>query len=118
MIATAEAQTASVTIFTTLAAYAAATTNSIVISLHGILPSGAPYAAFNPLIVSGVTFSGTSANLTAADYYSPMDYPSAVLLDSSPANVAGTLEISLPSPTYALALDYGQVFGTGPGGLT
>ena len=117
-LATAAAQTTS---YTNLAAYTAATTNTTLIGFNGILPSGTTYEDFNPLTVDGVNFttptSGAEVNVTAANYYSPNNYPSAFIVDAS-SSPTGTLNISLPTSTYALALDYGQLFGAGTGTIT
>src|SRR5947209_815297 len=58
--------------FTSAAAYAAATTNSLCVSFNGILPPGTAFESFNPLVLSGTSFStpdaGTFVNLTAATF--------------------------------------------------
>ncbi len=111
---------AQTTTFMNLAAYTAATSNTTLIGFNGILPAGTTYQDFNPLTVSGVNFatptSGAKVNVTAANYYSPHNYSAAFIVDAN-SSVTGTLNITLPSPTYALALDYGQLFGGGTGSI-
>lgn len=118
----ARAQTGSVTPFTNLAAYSAATANTTVIDFKGIVPSGITDEAFNPLVVSGVTFASTTPGedviVIAANSYSPYDYPNAFLACPGSPNNTETLKITLPSPTLALALDFGQLFGGGNGTIT
>lgn len=112
---------AQTTTYTNLAAYTAATSNTTLIGFNGVLQSGSMYQSFNPLTISGVSFGtstpGANVNVTAANYYSPNNYTAAFIVDAS-STVTGTLNITLPSPTYALALDYGQLFGGGTGSIT
>jgi uncharacterized protein (TIGR03437 family) len=119
---TAASLTASVTTFTNLAAYSAATDNTIVISFSDLLASGERYASFNPLVLDGVSFAtptpGTVVNVTAANYYSPNNYPDAFINNAGTTFATETLNITLPSPTLALALDYGQLFAGGVGTIT
>lgn len=111
---------AQTTIFTNLAAYNAATSNTTVVGFDGILQTGTSYQTFSPLTVLGVSFAtstpGAVVNVTAANYYAPQTYSAAFIVDAN-STVTGTLDITLPSPTYALALDYGQLFGGGTGSI-
>jgi uncharacterized protein (TIGR03437 family) len=119
---TAAALTASVTTYTNLAAYSAATDNTTVVSFNGLLASAERFASFNSLVVDGVTFTtptpGTVVNVTAANYYSPNNYPNAFINNAGTTFATETLNVTLPSPTLALALDYGQLFAGGIGTIT
>jgi hypothetical protein len=110
--------------YTDPVAFAAATHNPTTIGFNGILPLSMPFESFNPLIVSGVSFStpisGVSVNVTKATYYSPNNYPADFIVDSSNPGANEQLTISLPHPFYALALSYGGLGfkGGGPGSAT
>jgi hypothetical protein len=105
--------------------FAAATSNPNKIGFNGILPAGASYASFNPLTVSGVNFSTPLANtfvdVAIATYYSPNDYSADFSIDSVIAgtnnipNINNELDIALPQPVHALALDYGGLGFSGVG---
>jgi uncharacterized protein (TIGR03437 family) len=122
LVCTASALMASVTTFTDLTAYSAATNNTTLVSFNDLLAAGTKYASFKPLVVDGVTFTtptpGTVVNVTAANYYSPYNYPDAFINNAGTAFATETLNITLPSPTLALALDYGQLFAGGIGTIT
>lgn len=111
----------SVNTYANLAAYTAATGTAIVIGFNGVLPTGTQYVSFNPLVISGVSFStqasGTYVNLTAANYYSPNNYPAAFIVDAGSTGATNTLNVTFPS-TYAVALDVGQLSGGGTGEIT
>lgn len=109
----------SVTSYTSLSAYSSATTSTTLIGFSGILPANTPYQSFNPLSVQGVAFTTpTFMNVNTADYYSPSDYPADYLLSTGQTGGSDTLVIALPTPTLALALDYGQLFGGNPATIT
>ena len=116
------AQSAPVTVFTELSAYSAATTATTTVGFGGILAAGTTSESFNPLIVSGVTFSGpgsgSSFSVTAAGSYALNNYPNDFLVSADPPARGGTLNIAFPSPTYAGALDYGQLAGGGTATIT
>ena len=107
--------------FPSSAAFASATRGSTTIGFNGILPRGVPFEGFNPLIVSGISFStpipGVNVNLTAGSFYSP-HYYSADLIINSVKPGDNILIISLPTPTHALALDYGGLGFRGHGSAT
>lgn len=123
------AQNASATIdVTDRAAFTAATTNPTSIGFNGIAPAGL-FKGFNPLLVSGVSFStpisSTFVNVTSSTYYSPHNYATDFIVDSVNSttglpNANNKLVISLPAPTHAIALDYGGLgfFGTGLASIT
>ncbi|MBV9308669.1 MAG: hypothetical protein JOZ45_21155 [Acidobacteriaceae bacterium] len=96
--------------FTSAAAYAAATTSSFAVSFNDILSPGTSFENFNPLVLSGTSFStpdaGTFVNVTTATFYAPNNYRADFIVNSTNSSSSNTLVISLPS-TYALALDFG-----------
>ena len=107
------------TVFTDLNAYTAATTNTTLIGFNGILPVGTKFENINPLIVSGVEFSSSSSfDVTTADYYAPRNYAADFLMSVDSSGGAATLNITFPLPTYAAALDYGQIPGGSPATIT
>jgi uncharacterized protein (TIGR03437 family) len=118
----AAAQSMPVTIFTNLNAYSSATTATTIVGFNGVLPAGTTFETFNPLIVSGVTFSSPGANssldVTTASYYAPRYYSNDFLVSAGPHAGGTTLNITFPSPTYAAALDYGQLSGGGTATIT
>ncbi len=110
--------------FTERAAFAAATTNPTTIGFNGILPPGVLYESFNPLIVSGVSFStpvpGVSVDVAIGSYYSPNNYTNdfttnSVIASTSQSSPNNELIISLPNPTFALGLDFGGLGFNGVG---
>jgi uncharacterized repeat protein (TIGR01451 family) len=112
----------SVTVFTNEAAFTAAIPNTSLVGFGGILPAGTTFEGFNPLVASGVSFStptpGTTVNVNDADYYSPNDYQNAFLCGSSSRSSQQTLNITLQTPSSAVAIDYGQLFSGGMGAIT
>jgi hypothetical protein len=78
-------------------------------------PAQPDFASFNPLVVSGVSFSTTGANVnvTRSDFYgpSPNSYPTDFIVDSANGNSSNAVTIILPQPATALGIDYG---GLGP----
>ncbi len=78
-------------------------------------PSQPDYASFNPLLVSGVNFSasGANVNVTRSDFYGPPpnSYTSDFIVDSSNSNSSNAVTIILPQPVTALGINYG---GLGP----
>jgi Putative Ig domain/Galactose oxidase, central domain len=95
------------------------TANSITpVGFNGIRPAGQDFAAFNPLVVSGISFStsGANVNVTRNDFYTP-NYPVDFIVDSSNTNATNSVTIILPQSTTALGIDYGGLgpgFGAGP----
>ena len=108
--------------FTSSSAFAAATSDPITVGFSGILPPGEAYEAFNPLVVSDVSFStplsGVDVNVTSKTYYSPDDYPVDFIVDSTNPNNNNVLNISFAEPTYAVALRYGGLGFKGLGSAT
>ena len=116
------------TVFTTTAAFAAATSGTNTIGFNGILPAGVTFQGFNPLVRSGVSFANPVpaelVNVNIPTLYSPNNYPAAFLVNSvgstgqsAPNN---QVNITLPQPTNAVALDYGGLGfkGVGSGTIT
>jgi hypothetical protein len=110
------------TIFSNSTAFNGAATGIQVIGFNGILPAGAAFLPFNPLIVSGISFAtsnaGTNVNVTKAAFYTPNNYPADFIIDSTNPGPNNQLTITLPQPTRALALDYGGFAGGASGSLT
>jgi hypothetical protein len=110
------------TIFSNSTAFNGAATGIQVIGFNGILPAGAAFLPFNPLIVSGISFAtsnaGTNVNVTTAAFYTPNNYPADFIIDSTNPGPNNQLTITLPQPTRALALDYGGFAGGASGSLT
>jgi hypothetical protein len=109
--------------YTDPVAFAAAIHNPTTIGFNGILPIDSPFAGFNPLSVSGVSFStptpGVNVNVTTANFYTPHNYAADFIVDSANPNLNEQLIISLPQPSFALALNYGGLgFHGGPGSAT
>ena len=102
-----ERAVANTVVFTDEAAFMAATTSQTVIGFNGILPPGAAAQGFNPLTVSGVSFStptpDTLVNVTSATYYTPNDYPADFIVDSANPSLNNELDITLPLATRAMA---------------
>ena len=94
------------------------------VGFDGILPAGTPFTSSNPLLVSGVSFTATGAavDLTTKTFYSPNNYTSDFIVDSSNSNPTNQVTIVLPQPTTALGIDYGGLgFGyptAGSGNIT
>jgi hypothetical protein len=84
------------------------------LGFNGIRPAGQDFAAFNPLVVSGVSFStfgpGVNVNVTRNDFYTP-NYPVDFIVDSANTNSSNAVTIILPQATTALGIYYG---GLGP----
>lgn len=109
-------------LYSSQAAFAAATSNPSVIGFNGILAPGQSFSNFNPLIVDGINFStpnsGTSVNVTTADYYGPgFNYPADFIVNS--ANPGDNeLDVVFAAPTNAFALNFGGFGGGGLGRIT
>ena len=76
------------------------------IGFNGIFPSAPAFQGFDPLVVSGVSFSTptpTAVNVTSAAFYSPNDYPADFIVDSSNPGSNNQVTITHPQPTRALA---------------
>jgi len=90
-----------------------AATGITTIGFNGILPAGTPNLDFNPLIVSGASFStpqpSTDVNVTTSTFYTPNNYSGDFIVDSSNGNPTNQLVISLPSPTFAVGLNFGAL---------
>lgn len=113
---------ANTVVYTSPASYGAATADAKTVGFNGILGTGVSFEAFNPLILSGVTFStptpNTNINVTTANLYSPDDYAGDFIVDSANPSANNELVISLTIPTHALALDYGGLGFSGPSSAT
>ena len=103
----------------------AGNTNAInVINFNNILPAGTLFQSFNPLLVSGVSFSaiGAAVDLSTKTYYSPgfPAYSSDFIVDSNNSNVTNQVVISLPQPVTALGIDFGGLgfAGASTGNIT
>lgn len=110
-------------VYTSEAAFAAATRNPTMIGFNGILAPGQSFADFNPLTVSGNSFStpnpGTFVNVTKNDFYGPgFTYPADFTINSFDPGVDNELDVKLAAPTLALGLDYGASAGGGLGTFT
>ena len=92
------------------------------VGFDGILPAGTPFTSSNPLLVSGVSFTATGAavDLTTKTFYSPNNYASDFIVDSSNSNPTNQVTIVLPQPTNALGIDYGGLgfSGASTGNIT
>lgn len=101
--------------YTTRAAFDAATINQTVTGFNGILAPGQTFAFFNPLVVNGIVFfdpgPAIGVNVTTANYYAPNSYPADFIVNSFNPGPNNQLFITLPSPTYAFALDFGGLSG-------
>jgi Putative Ig domain/Galactose oxidase, central domain len=82
--------------------------NISTLGFGGIL-DGQPYLSFNPLTVSGVNFTATGANVnvTPSNFYSPNDYPTDFIVNSSDDPTTNQVTITLPQPATAIGMDYG-----------
>jgi uncharacterized protein YjbI with pentapeptide repeats len=112
----------STSVFSNSTAFNGAATNISPVGFNGIVPAGTPFAAFNPLALSGLSFSttnpSTTVNVTTATFYTPNNYPADFIIDSSNPGPNNELTIILPQPTRALAMDYGGFVGGTSGSLT
>jgi len=99
-------------------AFGGAASSLSTIGFNGILPTGVSNLDFNPLTVSGASFStpnpGTFVNVTTSGFYSGTPYPADFIVDSSNGNPTNSLVILLPAPTYAVGLNYGALGFHGP----
>ena len=113
---------ASTSVFSNPTAFNGSASNLSVSGFNGILPAGTPFAAFNPLALSGLSFSttnpSTTVNVTTSAFYTPNNYPADFIIDSSNPGPNNELTIILPQPTRALAMDYGGFVGGTSGSLT
>lgn len=112
--------------FTNEAEFSAATINPQRIDFNGILPAGVSFQGFNPLVVSGVTFStplsGVFVNVNTATYYTAFGippYPGDYIVNSVHAGT-NRLVITLLTPTHAISLRYGGLgfYGSGSASIT
>ncbi len=109
-------------VYTSAAAFAAATANPTTIGFNGILGTGQTFLGFSSLIVGVATFSATPSsvkvNVTEPNFYSPKNYPAAFIIDSANPGPNNELDITLSTGTHALALDYGGFTGGTLGTIT
>jgi hypothetical protein len=107
--------------YTSAAAFAAATSNQTTIGFSGIVPAGASFMGFNPLVISGVRFAtplaNTLVNVTRANF-TPNNYPADFIVDSANPSPNNTLTISLAAATSAFALDFGGLGFSGASSAT
>jgi hypothetical protein len=93
-------------------AFGGAASSLSTIGFNGILPPSTQNRDFNPLVVSGASFStpqpGTLVNVTTSTFYTP-SYPADFIVDSANSNASNQLVITLPAPTYAVGLTYGAL---------
>ena len=98
-------------------AFGGAASSLSTIGFNGIL-NGAANLDFNPLTVSGASFStpnpGTFVNVTTSGFYSGTPYPADFIVDSSNGNSTNSLVVLLPAPTYAVGMNYGALGFHGP----
>jgi hypothetical protein len=113
---------AATTDYTSAAAFGAATSNVSTVGFNGILPSGVNYGPFSPLNEYGIIFStptpNTSVDVVASGYYSPISYPADFIVNSANPSADNTLVITLSTPTHAIGLNYGGLFGSGSNTIT
>ena len=119
---TARPAAATTIFYSTRATFDAAVTGEIVDGFNGILAPGQGFAGFNPLVIeAGITFSSPTAlvNVTNQDFYAPtFSYPSDFIVNSVNPGPNNTLNIALPSPVTAFAIDFGSLFAAATGSLT
>ncbi len=106
--------TPGVTVYTSAAAFASATSGPSTIGFQGIITPPATYAIFTTLSNDGVTFRdgdrSVYVNVTAADYYAPIfSYPADFLVDSANGDSSNTLNITFASSQTAVGLDFGSL---------
>jgi len=110
------------TIYTSAAAFAAVTATPSVVGFNGILSPGQSFAGYNPLTVAGIQFStpnpSTLVNVTAANFYSPTDYPADFIIDSVNPGPNNELDVVFSVPSLAFGLDYGAFTGATTGVFT
>lgn len=112
------------TVYSNPTAFVGSTSGNTTIGFNGILPSGVSFQAYNPLVVSGASFStpspSTSVNLTTAGFYAGTPYPGDFIVDSTNSNQTEQLVITLPNPTLAVGLDFGALGfrGSSTGNIT
>jgi len=100
------------TVFSNPTAFGGAATNIASVGFNGIL-NGASFLSFNPLFVSGLSFStplpGTCVDLATASFYPTTPYPADFIVDSANSNPANQVVITLPNATRAVGLDFGAL---------
>jgi hypothetical protein len=105
------------TVYTSPAAYAAATTPGTTITFDGIASPGSFVNEPNPVVISGATFSsatGSAIFVIDPGFYGS-SYPSGFLnLDYGPTGI-NQLTISFASPVTGLSFNYGGL--SGPSGI-
>lgn len=111
---TTPAASPTTTSYSNSTAFNGAASNLSTIGFNGILPPAPPatYQGFNPLVVSGASFStpnlNTNVNVTSASFYAA-PYPADFIVDSANDNSSNSLVITLPTPAYAVGLTYGAL---------
>jgi hypothetical protein len=115
--------TPGVTVYTSAAAFAAATTGPSTIGFDGIIVPPAMFAGFPSLSLGGATFSdgdpAVDVNVTAAGFYGPsITYPADFLVDAGNTDPANTLNITFASGQAAVGLDFGALFSSVTSTLT
>lgn len=106
------------TVYSNPEPFSGATSNINTIGFNGILPEGVSFEAYNPLVLSGVSFSTPSptaaVNVTTATFYKGAPYPADFIVDSVNTNSSNQLVMTSPAPTYAVGLTYGALGFRGP----
>jgi hypothetical protein len=125
LVTTTTAGLSGTTAYSNPTAFSGAASSLTTIGFNGILPAGTPNLDFNPLVVSGASFStpqpSTDVNVTTASFYSATSpYAADFIVDSVNSNPSNQLMITLPAPTYAVGLNYGALGfkGTSSGNIT
>ncbi len=103
-------------VYDTLAGFDAATTNPTFIGFNGILATSTSFENYTGTTLDGVTFTsgtpGANVNLTGSAYYAPsFSYAADFLVASSGGTGPNALVVSFTTPTSALVLDFGSLFG-------
>jgi hypothetical protein len=101
------------TTYTNPTGFGGAASVGTLIGFNGILPAGVQNQDYNPLVVSGASFStplaSTFVNVTTSTFYTGTPYPADFIVDSSNGNPTNSLIVTLPTPTYAVGLNYGAL---------
>jgi hypothetical protein len=117
---TARSAAATTIVYGSRSSFDAAVTGEIVDNFNGILAAGQLFAAFDPLVVDGVTFSSPTAlvNVTNKDFYAPgFSYANDFIVDSANPGPNNTLNIVLPSAVTAFGINFGSLFTGANGSL-
>jgi hypothetical protein len=121
---TSQSGQAATEVFSSSGAFSNAATGLNTTNFNNILPAGVAFQGSNPLTLSpsGVSFStsnpNTLVNVTRASFYTPNNYPSDFIVDSSNPGPNNTLTITLPQPTRAFGFDYGGFAGGTSGSIS